>query len=158
MSNNTNEMKGLSSLGWCHREIGRLVLVCPYFSILSRSSQVTFIHIAQLKTSWVVSKFFPVELNTFTIKTGTEEQMQRFWKRRSNKSKRIKKSDRWAKAKTNINRKKRWASFSNEVKKNLRRNFFWTPLPVDLGNKLGIHESFLIWDLFWTSEEFQNAK
>ena len=25
-------------------------------------------------------------------------------------------------------------------------------------NKFGLHESFLIWDLFWTSEDFQNAK
>ena len=34
-----------------------------------------------------------------------------------------------------------WASFSNAVK-NLRRNFFWTPLPVDLGTNLAFMKVF----------------
>ena len=50
--------------------------------------------------------------------------------------------------------KRQWASFSNAVKKNLRRNFFW----IGFRKTFGIHESFLIWDLFWTSEDFPNSK
>ena len=46
-----------------------------------------------------------------------------------------------------------WASFSNAVKKNLRKNFFW----IGFRKTFGIHESFLIRDLFVRLSELEIA-